>query len=235
MNHSIENDMLAIHAMHPHGVIPIQTFLWMTFCDQYLPNLYGFGATTDMAMRTPLLRQIMLWGSSGPATKTIVQSKLEAGHNLYVLPGGVAEIFLAQPKTHRIKALRRGLMKLALQTGAALVPIYVFGGNDFFSQWPLTTEHFSRSARAGITLFWGQWFSPLPHAVPQCTMVLGDPIFPTSPGQETAGTRRTCRKIPHPTEQEIQDLLQRYTTALQRLFDQYKAQAGYPNAQLEIR
>ena len=37
MNHSIENDMLAIHAMHHHGVIPIQTFLWMTF---FAINIY---------------------------------------------------------------------------------------------------------------------------------------------------------------------------------------------------
>ncbi|EOD34231.1 hypothetical protein EMIHUDRAFT_201911 [Emiliania huxleyi CCMP1516] len=49
------------------------------------------------------------------------------GRNLYMLPGGVAEIFTAQPA-------RRGLCRLALETGARLTPMYVFGGNDFYFQ-----------------------------------------------------------------------------------------------------
>ncbi|KAL7560950.1 hypothetical protein ACA910_022438 [Epithemia clementina (nom. ined.)] len=233
-----EADFLTIHAMHPHGVIPIQTFLWMTFCDQYMPNLYGFGATTDIAMRLPLLRQIMLWGTSGSASRRILKAGLEQGQNLYLLPGGVAEIFLSQPGTHRIKAQRRGLMKLALQTGAALVPIYVFGGNDFFCQLSATTtEWLSRNVRAGITLFWGQYGLPMPHRI-RCSMVLGDPIFPSPQtiGQGKSGNRTTCRKIPNPSDDEIEELLQRYTNALQRLFDQYKTQAGCPeDAKLEIQ
>ena len=58
---------------------------------------------------------------------------MEKGKNLFILPGGVAEIFVSEPGTHTIIAKRHGLMKLALRTGAVLVPMYVFGGTDFLS------------------------------------------------------------------------------------------------------
>ena len=34
---------------------------------------------------------------------------------------------------------------------------------------------------------------------------------------------------------QVEELMERYTDALTRLFDQYKAQAGYPDAVLEIK
>ena len=53
-------------------------------------------------------------------------------------------------------------------------------------------------------------------------MVLGDPI-------------EVERAIAEPTDEECDALMERYVDAFQRLFEQYKAQAGYPDAQLEIR
>ena len=252
---------LCIWTMHPHGVIPIQAFLWMAFADQYVPSLYGFGATTDAALRLPLLRQVLLWASVRSAQRHVLRHGLEHDkQSLFLFPGGVAEIFLAQPGTHRIQiSRRRGLMKLALQTGAALVPIYVFGGNDFYHQLQGGLgflEHVSRSAKAGLTLFWGQYGLPMPFPV-QCSMVLGDPIFPVLEDASTSikggkkddniknpETRQTtddhspnttCPKIENPTDEQVEELMQRYMDAMRRLFDQYKDQAGYPNAQLEIR
>ncbi len=229
-----ESSSLLICAMHPHGVIPIQAFLWMAFCDQYLPDSYGFGAAADVALRIPLLRQVLSWGSAGSASRPVLYKGLSQGHNLFILPGGVAEIFSSKPKTHVVKASRRGLMKLALQTGASLVPVYVFGGNDFYHQ--VGFEGASRYYQAAFTIFWGQYGLPVPFPC-KCSMVLGDPIVPGKGDmcEETSGEKMTARKVPEPTSEDIDDLLNRYMDALQRLFDQYKAQAGYPNAELEIR
>jgi len=229
-----EASSLLICAMHPHGVIPIQAFLWMSFCGQYLPESYGFGAAADVAMRIPFLRQVLSWGSAGSASRSVLYKGLSKGHNLFILPGGVAEIFSSKPRTHVVKASRRGLMKLALQTGASLVPVYVFGGNDFYHQ--VGFEGVSRAYQAAFTIFWGQYGLPVPFPC-KCSMVLGDPIVPVvgSMCEESSGEKRTARKILEPTPEEIEDLLERYMDALRRLFDQYKAQAGYPNAELEIR
>jgi 2-acylglycerol O-acyltransferase 2 len=198
----------------------------------------------------------MSWLSSTSATKSVLMKNMNAGNNLYILPGGVSEIFLACPGVHVIKAPRRGLMKLALQTGAVLVPTYVFGANAFFNQSATygsssnkrntkdraagptnligkIQRRISRTVRGGFTLFWGQYGLPLPYEV-NCSMVLGDPIepIPGTLGQESSGGKMTCRKIEEPSETQIDELLFRYTDALVRLFEQYKAQAGVPNAQL---
>ena len=49
------------------------------------------------------------------------------------------------------------------------------------------------------------------------------------------GGKWTCAKVPDPTHEQVEELMGRYVDGLTRLFDQYKAQAGYPDAVLEIR
>lgn len=228
-----ESNALLICAMHPHGVIPIQAFLWMAFCNLFLEKSYGFGAAANVVLRIPLLRQVLSWGSAGSASYSTLYNGLSRGENLFILAGGVAEIFSSKRNTHSIYAQRRGLMKLSLQTGASLVPVYVFGGNDFYHQVGL--ERISRKSQAAFTLFWGQYGLPIPYPT-RCSMVLGDPIVPCGNiGEEVTGSKTTAQKVPNPTQVQIEELLQRYNTALHGLFHQYKAQAGYPNADLQIR
>jgi hypothetical protein len=45
-----------ILGMHPHGVVPLQAFVWCAFCDQYLRHeewgtLYGFGGMATIVTR----------------------------------------------------------------------------------------------------------------------------------------------------------------------------------------
>lgn len=48
--------------------------------------------------------------------------------NLFILPGGIAEIFTSTPGKHVVVFnRRRGIVKLALETGAHILPSYVFG------------------------------------------------------------------------------------------------------------
>lgn len=96
-------------------------------------------------------------------------------------------------------------------------------------------EKISRSFKGGFTFFWGQYGLPIPFPS-KLSMVCGDPIWPVpnTIGSDMANGRLTCKKIPNPTNEEIEELLGRYITALERLFDQYKDQAGYPHAKLQV-
>lgn len=216
-----------ILGMHPHGVIPLQGFLWPALCDQFMPALYGIGATTDAALRLPLLRQVLSWLSAGSAQRDVLQRGLDAGKNLYILPGGVAEIFTSCPGQHVVVARgRHGLMKLALRTNSKLIPMYVFGGTDTFNHLATSDGFFgrlSRTFRAGFTVFWGQYFTPMPYAA-KIAMVLGDPIVATPSGE----------KVAEPSKEQVDALLEKYIDALVRLFDQYKADAGCPEATLTV-
>ena len=100
-------------------------------------------------------------------------------------------------------------------------------------------QHISRRLKGGITLYWGQYGTPMPYST-KVTMVLGDPILPVpgTLGEEMNGTgrqrKRTCRKIPDPTKEQVEELMNRYVDAMERLFDQYKGQAGYGNDVLKV-
>lgn len=82
----------------------------------------------------PGLNILLGWLKGGPADYKILKHGIELwGKSLYMLPGGIAEVYTAQPgKDIVVWKCRRGLCKLALETGAILVPMYVHGGNDFF-------------------------------------------------------------------------------------------------------
>ncbi len=148
--------------------------------------------------------------------------------NLYILPGGIAEIFTSKPGRHAIVFKdRRGLCKLSVETGAEMVPCYVFGGTDFFENLA-TNDYFGwlmkicRKFRIGITLFWGYFGLPIPYA-PKVTMVMGDPIpVPVVPDDDEKKSKA------------IDQLHATFIKEMQVLFDKYKTAAGYPDGKLEI-
>lgn len=140
-----EGNHLSIIAMHPHAIIPLHGFIWGAICDQLVPHIYGYGCTTDGALILPILRHLLGWISAGSAKKQKILTEMQTnGQNLFILPGGVAEIFLSHrrqqpssdnlPNTQTIKARRYGLMKLALETGAIIYPAFVFGASDLLDQ-----------------------------------------------------------------------------------------------------
>ena len=296
-----EQNRLSIIAMHPHAIIPIHGFIWGGICDQLLPDLYGYGCTTDGALILPILRHLLHWISAGSAKKQKVLQEMQTnGQNLFIFPGGVAEIYLSkrrmQPNdrtvenVQTIKAKRYGLMKLALQTGAVIYPGFVFGMSDILDQLASTDgcgssskyadessnsnsnsddtsssknesskndsrskdksklgnvmEAISRKIGGGLTLYYGQYYLPIPYN-PQLSMVLGNPIYPVvmdenenrndaTAMKNRCGDKVTCPRIENPTEEQVQELMGKYTHALECLFEQYKEQAGYPNERMEI-
>ena len=213
--------------MHPHGIVPVQALLWAAFCDCYFEEMYGFGAAASMVQYVPFLRNIMGFLTAGTADFKTILKGLKGGKSLFILPGGVAEIFVAQPgKDMIIVRKSKGLMALASMTGSYLVPTFVFGGNDFFSQLATSEgllEKVSRWFRGGITLFWGKWGLPIPYT-PQISLVMGAPIFvPKTPEGEKV------------KEEVLEKALDDYVDSLKALHNKYKADAGFPDRVLQVR
>lgn len=148
--------------------------------------------------------------------------------HLYILPGGIAEIFVSTPGKHAVVLRsRKGLCRLSIETGAKLIPCYVFGGTDFFHN--LATGDgwlcsLSRYFKTSITYFYGPLCLPIPFT-PRVTFIVGDPIAPPREGWDGVG--------PIPSEL-IDQLHQKFMQALLELFDKHKAVCGHPEATLEI-
>eukprot|EP00428_Durinskia_dybowskii_P060943 CAMPEP_0170373986 /NCGR_PEP_ID=MMETSP0117_2-20130122/10360_1 /TAXON_ID=400756 /ORGANISM="Durinskia baltica, Strain CSIRO CS-38" /LENGTH=264 /DNA_ID=CAMNT_0010628911 /DNA_START=472 /DNA_END=1266 /DNA_ORIENTATION=- len=261
--------------MHPHGIVPFHAGLWAAYADQYLSDkvsgraLYGFGAAADAVAYVPGLRNIMGWLSAGSATYKVLKDGITKGisescnaagrkpRHLYILPGGVAEIFTSTPGRHTIVfKKRKGLCRLSIETGAEMVPCYVFGGTDFFHNLATDSGMFSklsRFVRAGVTIFWGRWGLPIPYA-PKVTCVMGEPIVPpkwTPPAPSSAsevtdsnegkggkggkpGKKKNKENKVLIPDELVDKLHEEFHHAMIELFDKYKAAAGYPDAVLEV-
>jgi 1-acyl-sn-glycerol-3-phosphate acyltransferase len=119
---------------------------------------------------------------------------------------------------------RKGLVKLSIETRAELVPCYVFGGTDFFHSLATSDSYLSRLSRkmqVGMTIFWGRWGMPIPFA-PRVSMVIGEPIVPPEVKDEKELSKA------------IDELHEKFMKEMIALFDKYKEQAGYGNAELDI-
>jgi len=199
----------------PHGIIPLGCFLAASEFDTRLPGYFGRMAVAPALLRVPLLRQ--LFGSFGaiPNDRRSMLGALGRGEHLSLFPGGIAELFLSSRQREAVYLTKRkGFVKMALQTGTSILPIYVFGHTQMFDQ--VSDLEFmarvSRFLRTSITVFWGRWCLPLPHRVP-VTMARGKPIH-------------VLERIKDPSKEQIEELHAKVVAEVKKLYERHKAAAG---------
>jgi len=207
----------------PHGVFPYGNLLTV----HGMHSLFGFdfrGLTTTVALFVPTLRHY--FGGIGliPATKSIVLSFLRKGWSIGISSGGVAEIFETGKDDEVILMKeRKGFVKLALQTGTALVPGYIFGNTQLFHIWYDQRgflQALSRRAQFGCCLLWGRWGLPIMFRVP-IVAVMAKPI--------------AVPKIEAPTQQQIEEYHAIFVAKLEALFEDQKANYGWSKKRLVIK
>ncbi|XP_050241465.1 diacylglycerol O-acyltransferase 2D isoform X2 [Quercus robur] len=151
-----------------------------------------------------------------------------------VLPIGVVALadltgFMPLPK---IKVLassaiaflktRRGFVRIAMEMGHPLVPVFCFGQSHIYKWWKPGGKlflQFSRAIKFTPIYFGGILGSPVPFRHPM-HVVVGRPI--------------ELKKNPHPTMEEVIEAHSQFVKALQDLFEKHKAQIGYADLQLKI-
>jgi len=129
----------------------------------------------------------------------------------------------SQPQTDvLVLKKRQGFIRLALETGAELVPVYAYGITDLYHQM----EAFKRQrlwllakTRFAVTFGWGTWFGYLLPEKRPVYMLIGKPIEVT--------------QVDNPTDEQIDALHQQYIEQLITLFEDFNAKSG-ENRQLII-
>lgn len=111
----------------PHGIVPIAPLCAGVYLERHWPELYGRFAVAPSVLRLPFLRQLLGIFSIDSADMQAMKKRLKEGHNMSVMPGGIAELFLCDKEVEKLYLRRRkGFCKLALTTGAVVSPIYLY-------------------------------------------------------------------------------------------------------------
>jgi hypothetical protein len=143
---------------HPHGAFSVSYFFHtMTRLTNWPISLRGGKACVLRYLYWVPFGQEILDGLGGVPNKYVAMKEvLEGNQSLYVIPGGIREMYDTKPGEMRVKILqRKGVFRLALETGTPLIPVLTYGENELYTL--LKNPHFNR-----LQNFLKQWDLILP-------------------------------------------------------------------------
>ncbi|KAL8948680.1 MAG: hypothetical protein Q9222_005148, partial [Ikaeria aurantiellina] len=137
-----------IFGYHPHGIISHGAFAAFATeaCgfSKLFPGITNTLLTLDSNFRVPFYRDYALAMGLASVSRESCENILQhGGHNgegmgraITIVVGGARESLSAQPRSdlRLILKNRKGFVKLAIRTGADLVPVLAFGENELYEQ-----------------------------------------------------------------------------------------------------
>jgi 1-acyl-sn-glycerol-3-phosphate acyltransferase len=173
----------------------------------------------------PLMRDILQWLGGREVSKEAISYALSRQESVLLVPGGQQEMMESQSQMGEIRIITKhvGFIRLALQTGAPLVPVLSFGEVEVmdFVRYPRLQRFFITRIGIPVPFFpYGLFGFPIPRPVP-VTVVFGRPIV--------------VDKVEEPTQEEVRKLAKKYFESIQEVFDKNKAGAlGHENHRLVL-
>lgn len=213
--YALEPGKAYVIGVHPHGLLPVASMVNVLSHVAKMHNEF-FKATKVRALAAsfcfyvPIYRDFLVGGGVIDAARYNARRALDDGYSLALVPGGATEALYASPGRHAVYIRsRRGFVKLAIETGASLVPCYSFGECELYGQlsasWP--------SLQAAQKKFQKVFGISLP---------LVTNIWPRKARVVTvAATAIPCAKNPAPTDAEVDAKLAEYIASLERVFYKY--------------
>lgn len=145
--HDLPADRKYIFGYHPHGIISHGAYAAFAtealgFSEKF-PGITNSLLTLDSNFRIPIYRDYILSMGLRSVSKESITNILSrggtdghgAGRAVTIVIGGARESLEAQPGTLRlVLGERKGFVKVAMRTGADIVPVLAFGENDLYDQ-----------------------------------------------------------------------------------------------------
>jgi len=172
---------------HPHGIYAYGLFSLVFpeqsgWARQFPGSRDMLVAVANALLSVPVCGHLFKWFGFVSAERRSVRAALASERSLALIPGGIAEMLLWRRGVDRLYlAKRRGFVRLAIQSGRALVPVFAFGESATFKEIALPgplerlRARLSRRFRVALIPFRGRWCTLLPFAVP-ITVVVGRPV-----------------------------------------------------------
>lgn len=195
---------LYVVAVHPHGFLPLGTLINMLsevnqIRDRWLNGVKLRTLAASFCFYIPGYRDFCLGGGVIDAARYNAKRALSNGCSIALVPGGATEALYAMPgRNTLVLKNRRGFIKLALECGADLVPVYSFGENDCYHQ-AASVFPWLRKVQSKFQKVFGLSLPIVTNIIPKAvtiTTVMGKPI--------------AVKKSANPTDAEVDALLALY-------------------------
>lgn len=215
---------------HPHSILPLSVFsnfaTTRTGTPELFPEMTFHVCTLASNFVTAGLREILMSLGCRPVSEESIRYALSHGKGQCVVNviGGSSEALDQDPYTYKLTLMKRtGYLRIALEEGVDLVPVFSFGESNTFEQKDNSRGTWLRKIQEALkkgigmspTLFWGrsimgnEWgFLPLQRKI---TTVVGKPV-------------RVKKCESKASKEDIDELRGRYVKALKELFDEHADQ-----------
>lgn len=211
---------------HPHGIHSFGAVVAFGAdvhgISQMLPGIKFHIQTLGAQFWVPFWRELVVLAGSGDASAKCIKNTLNAGpgHSPVLVVGGAEESLLSSPKSNVLCLMKRkGFVRIALETGKPLVPVFAFGETNVYYNYaphvPRLKEFLlkmQKKLKFAIPIFVGRGyfnysFGMLPHRRP-INCVVGEPLV--------------VPHIPKPTKEEVDYWHGQYVEALINHYNTHK-------------
>ncbi|KAK9402587.1 2-acylglycerol O-acyltransferase 2-A-like [Crotalus adamanteus] len=131
-----------IFGFHPHAILPAGGFI--NLCTEangfskHFPGLKLYPTMLSMLFRVPFFRDYWMSLGAIPSSKesaSYILRKKEGGNIVMIVVGGAKEALDAHPGAYTLVLQnRKGFVRLAIENGMPLVPVFSFGENELYDQ-----------------------------------------------------------------------------------------------------
>mmetsp|Transcript_5608 Transcript_5608/g.13047 ORF Transcript_5608/g.13047 Transcript_5608/m.13047 type:complete len:339 (-) Transcript_5608:3187-4203(-) len=211
----ISSDKQVIFSVHPHAILPfaglIQLGLDLNHKDSVLsPHREARGLAASFCFYVPIYRDILLGAGIVDASRFSARKCLDNKYSVFVVPGGATEALYTDDKTDTLVLRnRRGFIKLALEYGTPIVPVFSFGETEMFGQLPATS--WIQKARVKFQKIFGFSLPLVSNIIPRkipITTVVGEPM--------------EVPKVENPPDAVVNEYLQKYIDHLTAFYNANK-------------
>ncbi|KAI9497809.1 diacylglycerol acyltransferase type 2A [Zychaea mexicana] len=219
-----------VYSYHPHGIISVGAIV--TFASEgngfskHFPGITPSLMTLSSNFKIPFHREYILALGMCDVSRQSCKNVLKSGgpgRSIAIVIGGASESLNARPGVMDLTLKKRlGFVRIALETGASMVPVLNFGENELYEQVSNDDGSWLRKLQtktqrlAGFTLplFHGRGIfnydiGLLPHRRPM-HVVFGEPIHPPLGVSDEE------------KDQVVRELHDKYMQNLKTLYDKYK-------------
>ncbi|EDU41812.1 diacylglycerol O-acyltransferase 2A [Pyrenophora tritici-repentis] len=235
-----------IFGYHPHGIISHGAFAAFATealgFAQLFPGITNALLTLDSNFRYPIYREYALRLGMASVSRESCENILSKGgpnnegmgRAITIVVGGAAESLDARPGSIKLVLRRRkGFVKMAIRTGADLVPVLSFGENDIYDQLDTESHPYIHKFQMLVKKFMG-FTIPIFHARGIFNYDVGMMPY-RRPINIVVGRPIRIVQDKHPDNEYINEVHQQYVDELMRIWNEHKDRfAKHRTGELEI-